>query len=383
MKISIHTILILVAFVAGIIVNASTHKKTTENNNNLAVAVTAIKLEKNAISISEELPGRANAYQIAEVRPQVGGIVLDRLFAEGSIVEKGQQLYQIDPAPYKLAYESAEADLSKAEAMLKSVQAQEVRYKELIKVEAISKQEFDNIKSSLEQAKADVSIAKAVLNSAKLNLDYTKVYAPIKGKIGKSSVTTGALVNNNQASAIATITQLDPIYIDVNTANQNNKFIYDNPKNNKAIATLYPNNNSREYEHKGDLQFSEVIMNPTTGSIPIRLLFPNPEGKILPGMFVRAGIKYTVNDAILVPQQAAMRGPDGELKIWLISSDNKVHPVTIKAERTIGNAWLVSEGVTHGDKIVLEGFQKLKPGVLVDITETIDNYQVQLPSKQE
>lgn len=327
--------------------------------------VLALKLYAQNIDDFEELPGRTSAYRYAEIRPQVDGIILKRLFTEGSVVKKGTQLYQIDDAPYKANYNSAKADLQKAQANLETIKAKNARFKKLIEEDAISKQEYDDIKATLAQATADVAIAKATMEKAKIYLNYTKVLAPIDGRISKSLTTEGALVSANQTQNLTTITQLDPIYVDIERASEDlvnfkNKI----STQDKVSVELYLNDGTI-YNQTGTLQFSEVNVDPSTSAVGLRAIFDNPDQTLLPGSFVKARIKISSENVVLVPQKATSRGPDGSLNVWIIDSSNTTKPVPIKTIKAIGNNWLVSEGVKDGDVIVLEGFQKIMPGAVV------------------
>jgi membrane fusion protein (multidrug efflux system) len=334
-----------------------------------AQEVTALTLVRKTADISEEFPGRTSAYAVSEVRPQVSGIIQKRLFTEGRRVSKGQQLYQIDPAPFQAAYNSAKATLAKAQASVKATQAKATRYKQLVKIEAISKQEFDDITASQAQAVADVGVAKAALDQAKINLDYTKVYAPIDGRISKSAVTQGALVDAQQTTPLATITQLHPIYVDITQPSEDMQRLRAELKNKteQKVALLYQN--GQPYAEKGDLQFTDITVDPTTSAVQMRALFDNPDADLLPGMFVRAKLELRRDNALLVPQKAATRNADGSLSVWVIAEDGTVNPATITTERSIKDQWLVISGVNAGDKIVLEGVQKVQPGAKVTIAK--------------
>lgn len=326
----------------------------------------AMRLTTQDVTIYEELPGRTTAAQVAEIRPQVTGIITERLFKEGSVVEEGQQLYLIDPAPYKAAYDSARADVQKAEANVKSIKARNRRYEELVKIDAVSKQEYEDIQASLSQANADIAIAKAAVAQAKINLDYTKVYAPIAGTIGKSTVTKGALVTAGQQAALATITALDPIYVDMTQSS-------DDLLRLRASATDYENipvslslgGGGKTYAHTGKLQFHEVTVEQTTGSVQLRALFPNPDRVLLPGMFVRAKLALAQPSAVLVPQHTAARQPDGNLSVWKLDNTGAVQPTPITSSGALDGNWIVSGGVSEGDVIITEGLITLRPGAMV------------------
>lgn len=331
--------------------------------------VTALTITSQPLDLYETLPGRTTAFKIAEIRPQVNGIITERLFEEGSMVEEGQQLYQIDPAPYKAAYNSALATLKKAKANVKSVEAKAVRYAELVIIEAVSKQEYDDIVAALDQAHADVAIGEAAVSSAKINLDYTKVYAPISGRIGKSTVTQGALVTAGQTQALATVTQLDPIYVDMTQSSKELLGLRDMNALNaeqKTPVKLSLDATGEGYPHIGELQFSEVAVDETTGTVKLRATFPNPEQILLPGLFVKASVKKeTMDNALLVPQRAAMRGPDGTLMVWVIAADGIVNPRPVQTVRAVDDQWLLSEGLQSGDVIAMDNFQKMQPGMTV------------------
>lgn len=326
----------------------------------------AIRLAAQDVTAYEELPGRTTAYKVAEIRPQVSGIITERLFKEGSAVEEGQQLYLIDPAPYKAAYDSARADVQKAEANVKSIKARNRRYEELVKIDAVSKQEYEDIQASLAQANADIAIAKAAVAQAKINLDYTKVYAPIAGTIGKSTVTKGALVTAGQTAALATITSLDPIYVDMTQSSDDLMRLRASVKDYENIpVTLFLGESGQTYPHTGKLQFHEVTVEQTTGSVQLRALFPNPDNLLLPGMFVRAKLALEQPDALLVPQHAAARQPDGNLSVWKLDETSAVQRTTIATSGALDGNWIVSGGVKEGDVIVTEGLIGLQPGAKV------------------
>lgn len=340
--------------------------------------VSVLTIEPQRLTVTTELPGRTAAYRIAEIRPQVSGIVLKRLFREGSEVKAGDQLYQIDPATYEASLASAQADVQKAEANLQAARNKASRYGDLVKNSVVSKQDFDDVQATLKQNEAQVAAAKAAYNLASINLNYTKVFAPISGRIGKSAVTEGALVTANQATALATIQQFDPIYVDVTqTASQLMKLREDMATGRirpaepgKIPVTLFLNSSGSgddtAYPAKGELQFSDVTVDAGTSSVQLRAVFPNPNKDLLPGLFVRARVEQGVaENAITVPQAAVARGPDGSARVWVVGADNKANPRTIKTERAVGNVWLVSDGLAAGERVVVEGLQKVKPGAEV------------------
>lgn len=339
-----------------------------------AIEVVTKTIESQNVSLSQDLPGRTQAFKVAEIRPQVSGIVIKRLFEEGSDVTEGQQLYQIDPAPYQAAYDSALADLQKAEANIKATRARQGRYTELAKVGAISKQESDDTAAELEQSKAEIAVAKAAVATAKINLDYTKVFSPISGRIGKSSVTEGALVTANQTETLAVVQQLDKIYVDVTRSIaelRKMRRTYEAKKEAGAdlpplTATLTIEGDKDPYPEQGTLQFADVTVDQGTGTVQLRILFENPDIDLLPGMFVKAHIvQAQENEAILVPQKAVTRNADGTTSVWLVGAENKVQIQSVTVTKVVDDQWLVSRGLKAGDKVVVEGIPKLSPDAIV------------------
>ncbi|MEL0631336.1 efflux RND transporter periplasmic adaptor subunit [Pseudoalteromonas carrageenovora] len=342
-----------------------------------AVPVGVITLKSQALTLKKELPGRISAFQIAEIRPQVSGIVQSRLFEEGTQVKKGQALYQIDPATFEADLAASKAAVARAEASIASSKSKASRYKELLKIKAVSQQDFDEADAASKQANAELLTAKAQLKSAQINLDYSHVSSPISGQISKSSVTVGALVSANQSTALATVTQLDPIYIDLtqssNELTQLKKALasgslgIDAQSQTDVELTM---EDGSAYSHKGTLQFSEVTVDPSTGSVTLRAKFPNPEKLLLPGMYARASIVEGVKaNAILVPQRGVSRNNKGEPTAMVVGKDNKVESRVLKVDRTIGSNWLVSDGLSDGDKLIVEGLQKIRPGAQVTPSE--------------
>lgn len=336
--------------------------------------VGVITIEPQRLPVTVELPGRTAAYRVAEIRPQVSGIVLKRMFQEGSDVKAGDQLYQIDPATYEASLASAQADIQKAEANLQAARNKASRYSDLVKSSVVSKQDYDDVMASLKQNEAQLAAARAAYNLARINLDYTRVFAPISGRIGKSSVTEGALVTANQATALATIQQLDPIYVDVTqTASQLMQLRDDMASGRirpaepgKIPVTLFLNAAEAPYAQRGELQFSDVTVDPGTSSVQLRAVFPNPKLDLLPGLFVRAKVEQGVaENAIAVPQAAVSRGPDGAARVWVVDGENKVTMRPIRTDRAVANAWLVADGLKPGERIVVEGLQKVRQGATV------------------
>ena len=325
------------------------------------------------VLLSTELSGRTSAFRIAEIRPRVSGLIQKRLFTEGSDVTAGQVLYQIDPAPFQAELDNAAAALAQAEAKLPATQSRASRYHKLLTDSALSQQDYDDAASSLNELRANINSLKARVDTARINLGYTKMTAPISGRIGKSNVTDGAIVTAYQATALATIQQLNPIYVDVP---QSTSELLDlkarfkagilNPHmkdQNKANLIL---ENGKAYSLEGTLQFSDVTVDPTTGSVTLRLVFPNPEGVLLPGMFVKTIIKEGINDqAILVPQQGVARDSKGNPYALLVNAENKVAVRHLKLDRSMGDQWLVSDGLAPGDRVIVAGAQMLRPGTVV------------------
>jgi membrane fusion protein, multidrug efflux system len=311
-----------------------------------APEVTVIKIEKQNAQQSLQLPARVIAYKTSEVRPRVGGIIKERIFEEGSFVKKGQQLYQIDPEPFQIEYNNAAVNL-------KTVKAKYQRFKELIGMEAISKQEFDDMKATFAQAQA-------AFNLAKNSLGYTKVYAPISGYIGKSNFTEGALAVANQDNVLTTITQLDPVYVDMEQPSRDALQI----GNQRKVSVILETEDGT-YDQKGVLEFSEVFADQSTDSINLRAKFPNGDKKLIPGMFVTAKLNLKPINAITVPQRATTRTPDGNLSVWVVNENNVANPKIIKAKNAYGASWIVEDGLNEGDVIIYEGFMKIAPGATV------------------
>ena len=320
------------------------------------------------LAVTTELPGRTDAYRVAEVRPQVSGIILHRNFTEGSDVKAGESLYQIDPATYQAAYDNAKGELVKAQAAANIAHLTVKRYVPLVGTQYVSKQEYDQAVATAQQADASVVAAKAGVESARINLAYTKVTSPINGRIGKSSVTEGALVTNGQATALATVQQLDPIYVDVTQSSSDFMRLKQQTSLQKGDTSSVEllMENGQPYPLKGTLQFSDVTVDESTGSITLRALFPNPQHMLLPGMFVRARIdEGTQPDAILVPQQGVTRTPRGDATVLVVNDKNQVELRTVVAPQAIGDRWLITEGLKNGDRVIISGLQKVRPGVTV------------------
>jgi membrane fusion protein (multidrug efflux system) len=337
------------------------------------VGVMAVQPQR--VVLTTELPGRTSPFLIAEVRPQVSGIIQKRVFTEGGDVKAGQVLYQIDPATYQAAFASARAAEARAEANLIPARLKAERYRDLVKINAVSQQDYDSADASLKQAEADVASAKAAVETARINLAYTRVTAPISGRIGRSSVTDGALVTANQPAALAVIQQLGTMYVDVTQSSADLLKLRQNlasglmTKGGAAqarVRLLLEDGSS--YPLPGTLKFSEVTVDQSTGSITLRAVFPNPKQTLLPGMFVRAILEEGESpDAILVPQRGVSRNPKGDALVMVVGAEDKVEPRPIKVVRTVGDSWLVSEGLKTGDRVILEGLQKARPGTAVKV----------------
>lgn len=342
-----------------------------------APTVGVVAVQSEAVAMTTELPGRTAPYQIAEVRPQVTGIVKKRAFREGSEVKAGELLYQIDPATYQAAYDSAKASVARAEANLYTARLKAERYADLAKINAVSKQSNDDATAALKQAEADVAAARAAVDKARIDLDFTRVSAPIPGRIGRSTVTPGALVTANQAGALATVQQLDPIYVDVTQSSSELLALRRDLAAGKlqragtdAAKVQLVLEDGSVYPADGKLEFSEVSVDSGTGSVTLRALFPNPKGELLPGMYVRARFAQGVRqDAVLVPHAGLSRDPRGNAVVMVVNAENKVEARMVKATRALNEAWVVSEGLAAGDRVIVEGLQKVRPGATVQVQD--------------
>ena len=332
--------------------------------------VSVVTMKAEPVVLTKDLPGRTSAIRVAEIRPQVSGIVTKQFFVEGSLVKQGQQLYQIDSAPYQAAYNSTRANLGKAEANVKSVQAKASRYTELVTIGGVSKQEYDDAKASLAQAKADVAIAKSDVATARINLDYTKVMSPISGRIGQSKVTEGALVNANQSVALAVVQQLDQIYVDVSQSSEELMLLRKHHPDLKSGAPVRLLVDGKPVGQPGKLKFSDVTINQGTGTVMLRVLFPNPNYELLPGMFVHARLEQWKDEQVmLVPQKSVSRNVDGTVSVWVVGKDGKVNQRPIGVSEIIGDKWMVTSGLKAGEKVVYEGIMKIQPGMKVKPVE--------------
>lgn len=337
------------------------------------VAVVAIQPERTLLTT--ELPGRTSAFLVAEVRPQVNGLIQKRLFTEGGTVRAGDLLYQIDPAPYQAAYDQALAALALAEANLPAARSRAERLKGLAAIRAVGEQDADDAAAALQQAEASVASAEAAAASARIQLSYTPLAAPISGRIGRSSVTVGALVAAYQPVPLAVIQQLDPMYVDVTQASTEllrlrrafqSGLLAENGTQQHGVRLLLED--GTPYEHEGTLQFRDVTVDPTTGAVTLRAVFPNPDHELLPGMYVRAIVQEGLTEqAILVPQQGVTRDARGEPMAWVVGAEDRAEPRPLQLDRAIGDRWLVTSGLQPGERIIVEGLVRLRPGVAVRV----------------
>jgi membrane fusion protein (multidrug efflux system) len=338
--------------------------------------VTVVTLKPQSIALTLDLPGRVSAFLVAEVRPQVSGIVKQRLFTEGASVKEGQPLYELDDAIYRAQLSSARATLQKAEATEAAARLTAGRAAEMIKIDAVSAQDNDNAIAALAQAKADVAAAQAAVDSSTVNLGYAHIVSPISGRIGKSSITQGALVTAQQAAALATVQQLDPIYVDVNqSSNEWLQLRQDIDAGRlQAGASGTPTRivleNGTPYAIEGKLQFSDVTVDPSTGNFLLRVVVANPHALLMPGMYVRALVGEGVRpQGLLVPQRGVTRDAKGNATALVVGPDGKVELRELRVSRTIGDQWLVEDGLAAGDRVIVEGLQKVQPGMPVKAVE--------------
>lgn len=338
-----------------------------------APEVSVVTVNSEPVTLTMELSGRIAPQMTADVRPQVSGIIQKRLFTEGGDVKAGEALYQIDPATYQAALASARATLAKAEANVFTLRLKAGRYKDLVAIKAVSQQDYDDSEAALKQAEADVEAGKAAVDTARINLDYTRIVAPISGRIGRSSVTPGALVTAEQAVALATIQQLDPVYVDVTQSTAEllrlkrsvaSGKLKDKEAGQAQVKLLLEDGSP--YPLDGLLKFSEVTVDQTTGSVTLRAQFPNPDHLLLPGMFVREIVKEGVQEqAMLVPQRGISHDQAGNPVAMVVGGNNVVESRVLKTERAMGDSWLVTDGLKSGDRVIVEGLQRIRPGATV------------------
>ena len=358
------------AFAAVLLLSACGQGAAPQQQGPAEVSVVTVRTQP--VTLTTELPGRTVAYESSDVRPQVNGIILARLFEEGDQVRAGQPLYRIDPQPYQAAAASARAALGRARAAIASTGALERRYSELVKINAIAKQDYDNAVTQAQQARADVAAQQAALRTAEIDLARTTIRAPIAGRIGRSDVTTGALVTAAQANALTTIQRLDPIYVDVQQSSaevlklRQRIMAGEIAREGGAARVQLKLEDGSTYPVEGELKFTDVTVDPTTGSQAIRIRFANPNGLLLPGMYVRAQlVEGTKAEGLLVPQRAVGRDESGHATVMVVGKDSKLEQRAIEAARTVGDSWLVSSGLKPGDRVVMEGAMMLRPGMPV------------------
>ncbi|MDQ8203390.1 efflux RND transporter periplasmic adaptor subunit [Pelagicoccus sp. SDUM812003] len=337
--------------------------------------VSVMEVQSESVTLTRELPGRAVAYLMAEVRPQVSGIVEERLFEEGSAVEAGQALYQLDDETYLASYNMAKANLAAAQASLSIARTEAMRTESLYQSKAVSQQELDNDRATLQQAEAQLAVAEASLANAKVALDHSRIESPISGIIGRSSVTQGALVTANQATALATVHQLDPIYVDIAQSSAEQlrlrKALSEGDLRGVDLPVKIILEDGTTYEHAGEIAFSEVSVDRQTGAYTLRVVVPNPDGLLLPGTYLKAVIGEGIREnGILIPQNAVSRAPNGSTSVMVVGADNTVSARAVETTQSVGNQWLIKSGLRAGDTIVTNGLQKVRPGMKVKIADS-------------
>lgn len=349
--------------------------------------VSYIVIGAERLAIQNELPGRLESFRTADIRARVPGVVLKRCFEEGSIVKKGQVLFRIDPRDYQASVQSAQATLTHAEANKTQVDLKLKRYKPLVGIDAISKQEYDDAVAAAKQASADVQAAQAALAKARLNLEYANVLSPITGRIGRALVTEGALVGQNEPTLLATVQQIDPMYLNLTQSSSELMKLRQDMLNgtlqnvNASIPVTMKLEDGTEYSEKGTLLFSDITVDPTTGEISIRALFPNPKGLLLPGTFVRAKLEQAINEnAITVPQQAVLHSNQGD-SVMVLNNEDKVESRKIVTGAVAGTRFIVKEGLETGDRVIVEGLQKIKPGIQVKAVPWQDPEKKEAPDQ--
>ena len=360
-------LLLIPLFFSSVIITACDNKPAVKTTMEPEVGV--VTLAPSSVNIKSELPGRALAFEIAEIRPQVGGIIIKRNFVEGDKVSKGESLYQIDPAPLQARLDSAKGALAKAQATANNVRLTLNRQSALIKSNYVSRQDYDTTRSQLNEAQANVAVAKADLEQATINLRYANVTSPIDGISGKSSVTVGALVTANQENSLVTVQRLDPIYVDLTQSVQDFLRLKEEKANGKIaqqqgkIPVELMLENGKPYRHTGTLEFSDPAVDETTGSVTLRAIFPNPEGEILPGMYVTALLdEGSQQNVSMVPQQGITHNEQGKATTLILDQENVVQLREINAVKAVGNQWLVTAGLRPGDRVIVSGLQRIRPG---------------------
>ncbi|MEH3244561.1 efflux RND transporter periplasmic adaptor subunit [Citrobacter freundii] len=360
-------LLLIPLFFSSVIITACDNKPAVKTTMEPEVGV--VTLAPSSVNIKSELPGRALAFEIAEIRPQVGGIIIKRNFVEGDKVSKGESLYQIDPAPLQARLDSAKGALAKAQATANNVRLTLNRQSALIKSNYVSRQDYDTTRSRLNEAQANVAVAKADLEQATINLRYANVTSPIDGISGKSSVTVGALVTANQENSLVTVQRLDPIYVDLTQSVQDFLRLKEDKANGKIaqqqgkIPVELMLENGKPYRHTGTLEFSDPAVDETTGSVTLRAIFPNPEGEILPGMYVTALLdEGSQQNVLMVPLQGITHNEQGKATTLILDQENVVQLREINAVKAVGNQWLVTAGLRPGDRVIVSGLQRIRPG---------------------
>ncbi|HEI8933681.1 TPA: efflux RND transporter periplasmic adaptor subunit [Citrobacter freundii] len=360
-------LLLIPLFFSSVIITACDNKPAVKTTMEPEVGV--VTLAPSSVNIKSELPGRALAFEIAEIRPQVGGIIIKRNFVEGDKVSKGESLYQIDPAPLQARLDSAKGALAKAQATANNVRLTLNRQSALIKSNYVSRQDYDTTRSQLNEAQANVAVAKTDLEQATINLRYANVTSPIDGISGKSSVTVGALVTANQENSLVTVQRLDPIYVDLTQSVQDFLRLKEEKANGKIaqqqgkIPVELMLENGKPYRHTGTLEFSDPAVDETTGSVTLRAIFPNPEGEILPGMYVTALLdEGSQQNVLMVPQQGITHNEQGKATALILDQENVVQLREINAVKAVGNQWLVTAGLRPGDRVIVSGLQRIRPG---------------------
>ncbi len=367
--------LVVGVLLGGLVLSGCTDKapaagKTSSSAAKEPVKVGVITLQAQAQTLSSVLPGRTSASMSADIRPQINGIVQKRLFTEGALVKAGQPLYQIDPAAYQATEAAAKAALAKAQAQARTAEVNARRNAELVRIDAISRQAFEESQALVQQTASDVAVAQAALATARINLNYTRIVSPISGRTGLSSVNAGALVTANQPAVLTTVSQLDPMFVDITQSSSEllqlkrdlaaGRF---ERVGDAAVRISIALEDGSTYAHAGRLQFSGVQVNPSTGAVTLRAVVPNPDGVLMPGMYVQTQLPTGVStEALLVPQQVVTRDIAGQASVLVVGPDNKVARRPIEVERAVGNRWLVSSGLKAGDVVVVDGFQRIKPG---------------------
>jgi membrane fusion protein (multidrug efflux system) len=377
---------VILAYVA--VFSSSCGRQAQSQGQSQVPEVSTITVATESVELVTELPGRVSAFRIAEVRPQVSGLILKRYFVEGSDVKAGQLLYQIDPAPFEAALNNAKAALGKAEAQILSIKPKVERFRELLAEKAVSQQDYDDVSAALKQAMAEVEYWKASVRSAQINLGYTRITAPISGRIGKSNVTEGAVVTAYQQMPLTTIQQLDPVYVDVTQSTtelqqlkrkiEEGRLKYGGQKNTKVKIIL---DDGTIYPRPGELQFRDVTVDPTTSSVTVRIIVSNPDHTLLPGMYVRAQVQEGINEhAILVPQEAVQRDRKSNPFVLVVNQEQKVEVRPVVLDRAIGDKWLVASGLSPGDRVIVEGIVKVRPGMTV---KEVPLSKDKMPSSQQ